>query len=131
MEKLIIVIEKSSDHYSAYSENCDGIYGGGDSVDDVKKNALEGLRLYKETTNKIPELLQGEYEIVYKYDIPSFLQYYSKVLSLSGLERLTGVNQGQLSHYINGYRKPSKKTAERIESALHNFGKELSQVEFV
>ena len=36
MEKIIIVIEKSKDHFGAYSENCDGIYAAGSSIDDVK-----------------------------------------------------------------------------------------------
>lgn len=63
--------------------------------------------------------------------MPSFLKYYSKVLSLAGLERLTGVDQGQLSHYITGHRKPSQRTKDKIEKALHDFAKELSQVEFV
>lgn len=47
------------------------------------------------------------------------------------MERLTGVNQGQLSHYVTGRRKPSKRTIEKIESKLHEFEKELYQVEFI
>lgn len=133
MEKLIIAIEKSSDHYGAYSINCDGIFAGGDNVDEVKANVLEAIQLIKEEypEDKIPDILKGEYQIEYKFDVPSFLQYYSKVISLAGIERLTGVNQTQLSHYISGFRKPSKRTAEKIEDALHKLGKELSQVEFV
>lgn len=133
MNKLYVIIEKSSDHYGAYSENCDCIFAGGDNVDEVKKNVLEAIKLIKQEYNPkdIPKILNGEYEIIYKYDVPSFLKYYSKVLSLAGLERLTGVNQGQLSHYITGHRKPSKKTTDKIEKALHDFAKELSQVEFV
>lgn len=133
MENLIIIIEKSSDHYGAYSENCDLVFAGGDNVAEVKENVLNAIRLIKEeyAEKDIPDILKGEYEIIYKFDVPSFLQYYSKVLSLAGIERLTGVNQTQLSHYISGFRKPSKRTTEKIETALHNFGKELSQVEFV
>lgn len=131
MEKLYIIIEKSTDHYSAYAENCSGIYGAGDTVDLAKEDVLKGLDLYKETAKKLPDILKKDYQIIFKYDLPSFLKYYSKVLSLAGLERITGVNQGQLSHYITGHRKPSKKTTERIEKALHNFAKEISQVEFV
>ena len=47
------------------------------------------------------------------------------------MERLTGVNQGQLSHYVTGRRNPSKQTIEKIEKKLHEFGQELSQVEFI
>ncbi|WP_230590064.1 helix-turn-helix domain-containing protein [Bacteroides fragilis] len=44
---------------------------------------------------------------------------------------MTGVAQGQLSHYVTGRRRPSKKTIEKIQNALQNFGKELSHVNFV
>ena len=72
-----------------------------------------------------------ECEFQFQFDIASFLAYYGSILSLAGMERLTGVNQGQLSHYVTGHRKPSKKTIEKIETKLHEFGKELNQVEFV
>jgi transcriptional regulator with XRE-family HTH domain len=44
---------------------------------------------------------------------------------------LTGVNQGQLSHYVTGRRKPSKRTVHKIEKELHNFASEISKIEFV
>jgi len=50
---------------------------------------------------------------------------------LAGLERLTGVNQGQLSHYFTGRRKPSQQTIDKIQIALNNFGKELQQLHLV
>ena len=40
-------------------------------------------------------------------------------------------SQGQLSHYINGVRKPSEKTARKIQERIHEFAKSLSQVRFV
>ena len=67
----------------------------------------------------------------FQYDTASFLAYYSKVLSLAGLQRITGINQGQLSHYVTGHRKPSPKTVEKIEKSLHAFAEEISQVHFV
>lgn len=107
-----------------------GIIGEGntvqDAMDDFYSSYNEMKELYKDE-NKIFE----EVEFLFKYDMASFLQYYSNVLSLAGLERLTGVNQGQLSHYITGRRKPSLRTKEKIETALHDFSKEISQVEFV
>ena len=37
METLKIIIEKSSDYYDAYVENCEGIYGAGSTVEEAKK----------------------------------------------------------------------------------------------
>ena len=59
-----------------------------------------------------------------------FLAYYKGKLSLSGLGKLTGINPKQLNHYVTGVRKPSPKTVKKIEKSLHEFGKELSQVQF-
>ncbi len=57
----------------------------------------------------------------------SFLDSYSDKISLAGLGRLTGINPKQLSHYLNEKRNPSPKTVKKIEAALHEFGKEISQ----
>ena len=81
---------------------------------------------YAETGKKFEEV-----EFEYQYDVASFLQYYAKTISLAGLERITGVNQKQLGHYISGYRHPSQKTAKKIEDGVHRFSQELSAVRFV
>ena len=131
MEKLIIEIGKSKDHYGAYSVNCPGVYGAGETVDEAKENVLEGLRLLVETRkfDELPEILKGEYEIVYKFDTQSFLKYFEGIFSKSALEKLTGINQKQLHHYASGLRKPRMVQRKRIEYALHSLGKELMSVE--
>ena len=107
-----------------------GIIGDGDTVkeaiDDFNNSYLEMEEHYKEVNKPFQE---AEFE--FKYDTASFLAYYSNVLSLSGLSRLTGINQGLLSHYVNGRKKPTKRTIEKIENSIHDFGKELSQVQFI
>lgn len=67
----------------------------------------------------------------FKYDMASFLDFYSDKISLAGLGRLTGINHKQLSHYLTRKRNPSRKTVKRIEAALHEFGKEISQINFI
>ena len=132
METLKIIIEKSSDFYDAYAENCDGIYGAGDTVEEAKKNVIEGLNLYiKYNKDNLPEILQRDYVIEYHFDVPSFLKYYSTVFTKSALQRMTGINQTQLTHYVSGFRKPSKKTIYKLDTAINNLSKELSQVHFV
>lgn len=134
--KAIVIIEKGSDgSYDANLEYRDdltfGLLGQGSTVQeciaDFYNNRDEMKDLYHDSGKEFPENLEFEY----KYDVPSFLSYYSKILSLSGLHRLTGVNQGQLSHYVTGHRKPSPKTVEKIEKSLHAFANEISQVHFI
>ena len=132
METLKIIIEKSSDFYDAYADNCDGIYGAGNTVEEAKENVMEGLNLFiKYNKEKLPEILQGQYNIEYYYDVPSFLKHYSTIFTKSALQRMTGINQTQLTHYVSGFRKPSKKTIYKLDTAIDSLSKELSQVHFV
>ena len=130
MKKIVIVIEKSKDFFDGYAENCDGIYGAGDSIQAVKDDIAEAIRLLKENcpADKWPDELKGEYQLEYKLDVQSFLEYYSSFLSLSGMEKITGVNQKQLSNYLNNRSKPRKQQAERICKGLHSFARELLMV---
>lgn len=133
--KAIVIIERGDDGtFDAYLENAGslsfGLLGQGktvqETIDDFLNSRDEMKAHYAEENKSFPTDLEFEY----KYDVPSFLSYYSKILSLAGLQRLTGVNQGQLSHYVTGHRKPSPKTAEKIEKSLHDFANEISQVHF-
>src|SRR5690554_2086824 len=102
-----------------------GIHGDGttvkEAVDDFNASYID-MKALQEKKDK--EFVETEFD--FKYDIASFLEHYSKIISLAGLERLTGVNPGQLSHYLTRHRKPSKKTAEKIQTKLHEFGKRIN-----
>ena len=131
MEKIIITVGASSDHFGAYAENCPGIYGAGDTPDAAKQNALEGLRLFVKHNEpkNLPNILKGEYTIVYKYDTQSFLKHYNSIFTNVALERLTGINQKLLHHYSSGLKKPRLMQRKKIETALHKLGEELMAVE--
>lgn len=72
-----------------------------------------------------------EVDFSFSYDLPSFLVYYANLISYRGLSQLTGISAAQLSQYVSGYRKPSPKTTQKIQTALHAFGNELSQLQLV
>lgn len=128
MEKLIIQIGASSDHFGGFAVNCDGIYGAGNTVEECKENVLEGLRLLVANTEILPEILKGEYEIEFRYDVQSILSHYANVFTKPALERITGINQKQLHHYATGLKKPRPEQRKKIESALHRLGSELLTV---
>ena len=83
MEKLEIIICASKDHFGAFAENCEGIYAAGNTVEEARKDVEEAIRLIKKNMpeEQWPEILKGEYEIVYKYDTQSLLNYYSGILT--------------------------------------------------
>ena len=130
MKQITIIIEKTSDFYDAYSENCDGIYGAGDTLEAVKVDVIDAIEKLKRNLpeDRIPDTLKGDYEIKWKLDIVSFLEYYSRFISLAGMSRITGVNQKQLSNYLNNRCVPRAQQTERIINGIHKFANELLAV---
>lgn len=130
MEKIIMIIEKSKDFFDAYSDNCDGIYAAGDSVQAVKEDAMRAIEGIKRNLpeDRWPKQIKGDFEIEWKFDVPSFLEYYGDYLSLAGLQRMTGINQKQLSNYLHHRAVPRQKQADRIINGLHSFAREILSI---
>lgn len=123
-------ISASKDMFGAFSENCDGIYAAGDTIEATKADTYEAIRLIKKNLpeDRWPEQIKGEFEIEWKFDVPSFLEYYGTIMSLSGMEKLTGVNQKQLSNYLHHRAVPRQKQADRIITGLHKFAREILSI---
>ena len=130
MEKIIMIVGASKDMLNAYSNNCEGIYAGGDTIEEVKADTYEAIRLIKKNLpeDRWPSQIKGEFEIEWKFDVPSFLEYYSNFISLAGIEKMTGVHQKQLSNYLNHRAVPRQKQADRIISGIHRFARELLSI---
>jgi predicted RNase H-like HicB family nuclease len=62
MKKLIIIIEKTKDMYSSYAENMEGLYGGGNTIEEAKESINTSIKLYEKHNNLKPQ----EYEMTYK-----------------------------------------------------------------
>lgn len=101
-----------------------GSLGQGNSVEeaiaDFHNSNIEMKDYYKSINKEFPE-----FTVEFCFDIQSFLKFYATRLSLAGLEIITGVNQRQLSHYMTGHRRPSHRTVQKIEEAIHKFANEL------
>lgn len=134
MQIVNVKIERGEDGtYGAFIENNRlpfGIIGEGDTSNEAKEDFISSYKEMRQYYIKIDKKFP-ECEFEFSYDVASFLNYYSKILSLSGLQRITGINQGQLSHYLTGHRKPGKKTVEKIETNLHKFAEELKEIELI
>lgn len=127
-----VFIEQSEYGYSAYTEsnnldyNCIG----------EGKTVQETIADFKDSYQEIKDYYQREgipfqeAEFVFYYDVASFLAEYCKAFSLAGLERITGVSQAQLGHFLHGRRKPSKKTIDRIQQGVDRFAGELLALRF-
>jgi len=132
MKTIIARISRSDDGF--YSIHCvnEMFSGGGDTPQQAKNDMLKQMEFFRETAKseglEYPSFLDDGYEIEYEFDVRSLLEYYSGILSLSGLEKITGIHQKQLWAYLNNKSKPRKKQVERIQKGLHDLGKELSAI---
>src|SRR5690606_29156873 len=133
MKTLKIIIERSADMFSAYAENVEGIYGGGNTVEEAKQSILDAIQIIKEefTPENIPDPLKGDYEITYLFDVESLLNYYKGIFTNSALEKITGINQRQLQHYSSGLKKPRQPQLKKIEDGLRRLAAELQALELV
>ena len=134
MKRIKALIERANDGtYSIYMAEQPSDY----LITATGQTAEEALQTFKENYEDMKHFYEEEgkpfeeVEFDYQYDMASFLSYFSKAFSLAGLSRITGINQGQLSHYLTGHRKPSAKTKEKIQRTIHRFAKDLQQVSFV
>lgn len=130
--KVKVYIEKSSYGFSAYTEANALDYsciGEGKTVQETISDFNDSYEEIKAYYNREGLSFQ-EASFDFYYDVASFLDYYCKAFSLAGLERITGVSQAQLGHYLHGRRKPSRKTILRIQQGVNNFAQEITSLKF-
>ena len=133
MQTLTVIIESLENNYSAYIKDVDGVVATGSTIEEIKANLVEAVRLYMETCHDLgcdlPEALKGEYQIVFSMDVKSLLTLYQGIFTKAGLEKLTGINQKQLWHYASGISTPRKAQVLKIEKAIHRLGQELLSIQ--
>lgn len=132
MKEVKVFIEKSSYGYSAYMDDTPlgySVIGEGktveEAIDDFNLSYADMREYYERQCKPFEEIQYSFY-----YDTASFLQEYCKAFSLAGLERITGVSQTQLGHYLHGRSKPTKKTIAKIEKGVQAFARSLTAVRF-
>ncbi|MBO5054565.1 MAG: helix-turn-helix transcriptional regulator [Muribaculaceae bacterium] len=135
MKTVRVFIERGKDgSYGAYMPDDNhltyGVIGEGDSAVAAVEDFKAVYEAMKTSAKEDGEPFE-EVKFTFSYDVPSFLIYYADFISYKGLAKLTGISASQLSQYISGYRSPSPKTTQKIQTALQVFGNELSQLKLV
>lgn len=132
MKKNIIEISFTGNNFSAHVPELPGCVSVGDTPSEMKKNITDAIHFHldgmKEDGDPIPVSFTDDFELVYKFDAQSLLQYYKGIFNAPAFERLTGINQKQIHHYSSGLKKPRDSQKKKIEKALHDLGEELLAV---
>lgn len=132
MKRIEAIVERSKD--GTFNVYClkEKFSGMGESAEEAKSDMFRQMMFFKATAIEegfsYPEFLDDPFEIVYKFDTESLLSYYSGILSLSGMEKITGIHQKQLWNYLHRKSKPRKAQVEKIEKGLHSLGSELMSI---
>ena len=130
--KIDSTISRAKDGFYSIHCNNEMFSGGGNTPEEAKNDMLEQMRFYKVTCiedgHTYPSFLDESIEIIYKFDVESLLEYYSGILTLTGLEKITGINKKQLWSYLHGRSKPRKTQVDRIEKSLHQLGNEFLSI---
>jgi hypothetical protein len=93
---------------------------------EAKNSIIESIKLFKKyNKTRIPKILQQEYELIYKFDTQSFLNYYKGIFTNASLERITGIKQKQIQHYASGLKKPRLAQKQKIQNSLKELAEEL------
>lgn len=133
MEKVVLETARTENGYSCTCGLLPGwlvAYDG--DFEGFRKYVEESVDFYLECAREDGEayapVFDGEYELAYRFDVQSLLEYYRGIFSFSALQTITGINQRQLSHYASGVSKPRAKQAEKIAEGLRRLAKELQVV---
>ncbi len=133
MKKVIVEVCFSANNYSAHIPNLPGVVVTGDTITEIEEQMKEALPFHiegqREAGGYVPEVFDGDYELVFQLPTDTLLEYYSGIFTKAALSRLTGINERQLWHYAAGKSHPRAAQNKRIEDGLHRLGRELLSLE--
>ena len=132
MKQIHVTLELGKDGYGLWFKEIENVFGFGETVEAAKKDAEAALKGYIIALNRcrqpIPEILQGEYELVFEFDTKALLKHIDGTITKTALAKASGINPTQLTHYSSGLKKPRKEQREKIVNGLHKLGRELLSV---
>jgi predicted RNase H-like HicB family nuclease len=132
MKRIHVTLEAGKDGYGLWFDEIENVFGFGETIDAAKadaKAALEGYIVALERCNQpVPEILQGEYELIFEFDAEALLKYIGGTITKTALSKASGINVCQLSHYSAGLKKPRKKQRDKIIAGLHKIANDLLSV---
>ena len=127
MKTVEVIVEHAGKNLSAYIEGAPVITVGND-MKEIEDNMKEAIELYLEDNPNPCEVLSGEFELKFKIDAATFINYYSSIFTKAALSRITGINERQLWHYAAGVHKPRRRQLEKIQKGIQSLSRELSAI---
>ena len=134
MKKRTSLIEMGKDGtFTIFTPDIEStILGEGNTVAEAKADFENSVRevilTFEETGIHDPDDLKN-ITFIYKYDMPSFLNYYN-YFNVTQLAKYAGINPSLMRQYKQG-QYVSEKQVSKIQTAIHRIGNELAAVQLV
>ena len=134
MSIVQVIVEYSAENLSAHIEGVPVSVSGKD-IAEVEQKMGEAVALYvelcRQTGTEFDERLAEDYDLQFRIDVATFINYYSNIFTKAALSRITGINERQLWHYAAGVHKPRRRQLEKIQNGINALCQELLSVGLV
>lgn len=127
MRTVEVIVEHAGKNLSAYIEDAP-VVTVGNNMKEIENNMKEAVELYLEDNTNPCKVLSGEFELKFKIDAATFINYYSSIFTKAALSRITGINERQLWHYAAGVHKPRRTQLAKIQDGIKSLASELSSI---
>ena len=134
IKKVEVFVEKHQDGtYWGTTQNFIGVVSSyGDTMEELKKNLEEAFADNIEIAKELEEDYANDYEnveFVYQMDLSSFFTLIPE-LKISSIAKKAGMNESLLRQYKSGITTASQEQTKKIQTAVHDLGRELLAVKF-
>ena len=129
-----VIVEYSAENLTAHIEGVPVTVSGKDLAE-VEEKMGAAVALYVESCRQqgieYDVRLAEDYDLQFRIDAATFINYYSNIFTKAALSRITGINERQLWHYAAGVHKPRKRQLEKIQNGISALTVELRSVSLV
>ncbi|MBQ3712268.1 MAG: helix-turn-helix transcriptional regulator [Bacteroidales bacterium] len=131
MSKVIINIDWMEHNFGAAPKNENvACVVTGKELADVERDIVEAIKFQlegmKANGEVIPDEFLGEWEPEFVLTTRAQLRYSDNYITRKALSKETGINEQQLSHYANGYKKPRPDTQRKIADGIRAISQRLT-----
>lgn len=129
-----VFVEKGKDGtYWGTTQNFIGVVCScGNTMEELRRNLEEAFSQNIAIAKELGEDYANDYDSVefsYKMDLSSFFELIPEI-KISSLAKKAGINESLLRQYKGGFATASQEQAQKIQTAVHNLGRELLNAYF-
>ncbi len=126
MSKIIFIVEKTTDGFSAFAESEKvPVATSSDTMAELKINIVDAYNSYAEIKD-LKEVTIDDIQI--QLDLHQLFDFY-KEINASALGSRIGMDKTLISQYVNGHKKPGSKQVAKILEGIKQLGNELASLE--